>query len=430
MDHAHNKLFICFLFLLLSACSSRTPEEQLLHLVEDKYANLYFNNEAHKRKVIKDLREYFNSHKLGDDNINEIHHILNRINDGHVVMFDERAEKNQRYSNELKFLIGSDLIESCLDCNPVLTKDKYEILEVNNQPFKIFLIQKKYEVAASTDWGRHFRLTRLLQEKKDNDATTLKLKKISGQIVTTKLYWKPSEEKPLVCVSGERLSPDVFKVHVADLWCDDSRGNGWSRKQIFSNFKKQFDDVMKNANENDRIIMELRENGGGGDEEVEYVINAFNEKSVFMYHYQYLRKTHPGKRKWVEKIWPFKLSLWAASEYQYTNLENRPPKTFYKNKMATMTSAGCFSSCETIASILKNEKRSVVIGSRTHGGSGDPVIFPIKGTPYSINIPTCVNWQLPNMPYEGVGVHPNIVMEQNPKIQEDNILKSAIDLTR
>lgn len=430
MDHARNKLIICFLFLILSACSSRTNEEQLLHQLEDKYANLYFNDEIHKRKVISDLREYFKTHKLNDDNIKEIHKILNRINDGHVVMFDDRKEKNQRFSSEVKFIIGSDLIESCSDCSPILLKDKYEILEVNNQSFKDFLMQKKYDVAASSDWGRYFRLTRLLLEKSDSEPTTLKLKNISGKIFTTKLNWKPVSEKPLVCVSGERLSPDVFKVHVANLWCDDSRGNGWSREQTYENFKNQFDTVMSNASENDRIIMELRENGGGGDEEVEYVLNAFNEKSVFMYHYKYLRKTHPGKRKWFEKFWPFKLSLWSDDEYQYTNLEHKPKKTFYKNKMVTMTSAGCFSSCETIASVLKNEKRSMVIGSATHGGSGDPVIFPIKGTPYSINIPTCVNWQLPGVPYEGVGVQPNIVIEQNPKIQEDNILKSAIDLTR
>lgn len=98
--------------------------------------------------------------------------------------------------------------------------------------------------------------------------------------------------------------------------------------------------------------------------------------------------------------------------------------------MAVITSAGCFSSCETIASVLKNEKRSKVIGSTTHGGSGDPLFFPIKGTHYSLNLPTCVNWQNPGVYYEGVGVKPDIIMHQNPNIAEDNLLKAAIDLTQ
>ena len=144
MDHARNKIVICFLFLILAACSSRTPEEQLLYQLETNYANLYFNNEPHKRLVINDLRDFFKNHKLNDDNISEIHQVLNRINDGHVVMFDERKEKGQLYSNGVKFLIGSDLIELCPDCTPILPKDKYEILEVNNQPFKDFLMQNKY----------------------------------------------------------------------------------------------------------------------------------------------------------------------------------------------------------------------------------------------------------------------------------------------
>jgi C-terminal processing protease CtpA/Prc len=429
MDHARNKIIFCLFLLILSACSSRTPEEQLLRQLEEKYANLYFNNEAHKRKVIDELREYLKTHELNDDHINDIHHLLNRINDGHVVLFDERADKNQKFSNGIKFVVGSDLVESCPDCTPALAKDKYEILDVNNKPFKDFLMQNKYEVAASTDWGRYFRLTRLLKEKNNNEATVLKLKNTSGKIITTNLNWKPVSDKPLVCVSGERLAPDVYKVSVTSLWCDDSKGS-WSREQVYDNFKNQFDGALSNANQNDRLIMELRENGGGGDEEVEYILNAFHEKPVFFYHFKYLRKTHPGKRKWFEKFWPFKLSLWADDEYEYTDTKYRPKKTFYKNKMATIISSGCFSSCETIASILKNEKRSIVIGSTTHGGSGDPVIFPIKGTPYSINIPTCVNWQEPGLVYEGVGVQPNIAMEQNPKIKEDNILKSAIDLTR
>jgi hypothetical protein len=52
MDHARSKLFV-FVFLLgsLVGCSQK-PEEQVIKLLEEKYANLYINNEAHKREVI------------------------------------------------------------------------------------------------------------------------------------------------------------------------------------------------------------------------------------------------------------------------------------------------------------------------------------------------------------------------------------------
>lgn len=430
MDHARKKLLLCFLMLTLSACSSKKPEERLISILEEKYANLYVNDESHKRAVISDLKEFLKNNKLVDANLGQINRRLNQINDGHVVMFDDRPENNQYFTSGLKFVIGSNLVESCLDCKPAFEKGKYEIQEINNRPYAEFINDNKDKVAASSEWGRSYRISRLLTAKGDAKETTLKLKNFNGKTVTTTLVWQKEIQKPLACVTAERLAADIFKVHVSNLWCDETRGASWSREQIYTNFKNQFDTVMSSATDSDRIILELRENGGGGDEEVEYVLNAFNEKSVFMYHYKYLRKTHPGKRKWLEKFWPFKLSLWSPDEFQYTNIEHRPKKTFFKNKMSTMISAGCFSSCETIVSVLKNEKRSEVIGSKTHGGSGDPVIFTIKNTPFSINIPTCVNWQLPDVPYEGIGVQPNITLEQNPKYLEDNILKAAIDLTR
>lgn len=431
MDQGHNNFFFCLL-LILSACTSKTPEERLLSLIEEKYANLYYNNEPHKRAVVEDLRGYLKNHPLNDQTIEEVKTKLNHINDGHVIIFDDRKEKNTVYSSGVKFLIGSEIIESCMDCNPILPKNKYQILEVNNLSYADFYQQSQFEVAASSEWGRHYRVSRLLTQKSNNAEVVLKVKDLSGKSITTTLKWKVMDSKKSACVTGERITPDIFKVHVASLWCDESSGTSWNREQIVENFRNQFDTVMNEANEQDKIILELRENGGGGDEEVKYIINAFIEKPVLLYHFKYLTKTHPGNMKWITEYLPFiKRPLWAADEYEYTGpAEHKPKKTFYKNKMATIISSGCFSSCETIVSILKNEKRSPVIGSVTHGGSGDPVIFDIKNTHYSINLPTCVNWQVPGMVYEGVGVQPNITAYQNPNTKEDSILNAAIDLTR
>lgn len=429
MDQGHNKFIFCFL-LILTACTSKTPEDRLLTLIEEKYANLYYNNESHKRAVIEDLREYFKTHQLNDDSIKEVKTKLNQINDGHVTLYDDRKEKSVEYSSGVKFLIGSEIIESCSDCNPVLPKNKYQILEVNNLPYADFYKLSKYEVSASSEWGRHYRVSRLLTRKSNTTETTLKLKDLRGKIITTSLSWRPVDQKNPPCVTGERINPDVFKVHVANLWCDDTNGSSWNREQIINNFRDQFDSVMSKANEQDKIVLELRENGGGGDEEVKYVINAFIEKPVLLYHFKYLHKTHPGKLKWVTEYLPFiQLPLWASDEYEYTDaVDHRPKKTFYNNKLVTIISSGCFSSCETIASILKNEKRSQLIGSVTHGGSGDPVIFGIKNTHYSINLPTCVNWQVPGVVYEGVGVQPSIIAYQNPNTKDDSLLNAAIDL--
>lgn len=428
MDQALNKKILFFSLIFLFTSCAPKPEVQLVNILEEKYANLYVNNEKQKRKVISDLKSFLQNIKLNDENINEVRRRIHQLNDGHVVLYDKRKEKNITYTNGVQFFPGSSFIARCNDCSPVIADGKYEILEVDDLPLRKYLEQKNLDVAASTPWGRHYRVIHLLNLSKDKSVNSLKLKSASGEILLTKLNWQVFKEAPPLCVSGERLKNDIFKINILSLWCDDATAaTPLSREQVYENFKKQFNVIISGINDDDKIIIDIREDGGGGDKEVEYVLNAFNEKSIYMYRYKYLRKTHPGTKKILDKLWPFKTQLWSIDEYDYTNLAHRPAKTFFNNKVAVLISAGCFSSCETIASALKLENRAVVIGSRTHGGSGDPVIFPIKETPYSINLPTCVNWQKNGELYEGIGVLPDQELDQDPSIKSDNVLARAID---
>nr|BDT29338.1 S41 family peptidase [Bacteriovorax sp. HI3] len=427
MDHARNKIhLISFLSIFLSACSPK-PGEVLIKDLETKYANLYVNGETTKRQAIKELSDYLEKNSFTDENLETINHKLHKIGDGHVVLYDSRAEKNVRYQSGLKFYPGSFIVSSCESCIPAVPAGKYALAEVNNKPLSFYIEEKKDTVAASSKWGRDYRVVELLRENPKEEDITVRLIPIKGQAINTKLQWTKKENKTPVCVSSERLRDDLFKLNVLSLWCDDPTAPG-DRNQIFENFKKQFDAAIAGAKPTDKFIIDLRENGGGGDYEVEYVLNTFFEKSIFVYKYQYLRKTHPGTMKWIEKIWPFKLGLWSPVEFQYADLSRRPSQTFFNNRAVTMISAGCFSSCEGIASALKQEKRTVVIGETTHGGAGDPVPFPIKGTPFSINLPTCVVWQKDGSLYEGQGVKPDMVKIQDRLSPADDVLQMAIGL--
>ncbi len=431
MDHAHNKIFVFLLILIcFTGCSGRSPEELLVKHIEDKYANLYVNNETKKRAALDELKGFLKDHKINDDNIVEIKKRLHKLSDGHVVLFDDRKEKNVRYNSGLVFIPGSNLVKSCESCRPEVKNDTWEITEINNAALSEYLEKDKYLVAASTDWGRQFRIMRLLQENNVKTDTFLKLKSSKGKVVSTHLSWSEVVPTTPDCVRGVRINENTFKVVVSSLWCDDTSKGPQDRLLIYENFRNQFDQALSEATAKDKIVLDLRENGGGGDYEVEYVLNAFFPKSVFMYHYKYLRKTHPGKRKHLEKYWPFKLDVWSKDEFQYTDLGHKPKKQFYENSLVTLISSGCFSSCETIASTLKLEKRSKVYGTKTHGGSGDPVIFPLSGTPFSVNLPTCVTWQENNEYFEGVGVLPDQVVLQSNKSLDDDVLNVATGLTQ
>lgn len=423
------KLMIFIFLIFLQACSL-SPEAQLIKLLKTKYSNLYVNDEKSKKELIEELQGYLKGHSLDDANLARVNFYLKKLNDGHIEIFDKRPDKNIRYSSGMKFINGSKYIESCETCNPKLINDKYTVLEIDGVTLTEFFNKEYYTVSASTKWGREFRGLRLLEENNHNLIKNLKLRSANGRNIETQLNWKELQAKDPICVTSERLNGKIVKLNILNLWCELKSKKEITRDDIFNNFKQQFNKAISIVEDSDKIVLDLRDNGGGGDLEVEYVINAFYEKSLILYHYKYLTLTHPGKLKWIEMFWPFQLALWAPEEYQYTNLLNGPKKKIVSNRIITLISPGCFSSCETIASILKFDKRSFLLGSNTHGGSGDPVIFPILGTPYSINLPTCITWQNDGHLYEGVGVAPDQELVQNPNTTSDTILDHAIDLIR
>lgn len=385
------------------------------------------NNELHKLTVVDRLDEFLKTHPLNETNIKAINEILHQINDGHVVLFDSKASK-VKLSNSLVFVYGSDFLESCESCSPKLIKDRYTILKVNNESYKNWLIAKQFDVAASTSWGREYRLSRLLLS--DSSNTHLSLKNRAGKIIDVSLNWKEERESLDIkngseCVAGERINDSAYRVIIKSLWCDQNNTKT-NRNEILNRFKDQWNKVSGEIKTTDKIVIDLRENGGGGDKEVEYILNSFFDKPTFLYRYRYLSATHPGGLKWIPKVLSSSHELWREMEFDYTNPAIHTNNLLYKNKLAVLISAGCFSSCEGIAQAFKNEKRAIIIGSTTHGGAGDPVIFPIKGTSYSINLPTCVVWQKNNLLFEGVGISPDIELFQNGQLLEDSLLSASL----
>lgn len=415
------RLALLSLLIFPLGCSEDTPEQELIYLLKKKYANLTIN-EAHKREVIKELQHYFSSHKLGDENFTEIQKLIHKLGDGHVVIESETTRKKTRFQSGLEFFTGSDLIKSCPQCSPALPEGKYRLLEINDLPLKDFLAAQSLSVSASTPWGQTYRIIRTLSENSGAPAYKIKLKNHKNREFTTTLNWKAIELTLPVCVSGDRLDETTYKLNILSLWCQDPHRPDESRKEVFSRFQQQLLQVTSEIKTSDFIVLDLRENGGGGELEEELVLNIFNQNPVFMYKYQYLNKWR--SKKWAKNFLNF-LPTFNEAQLLLSNPARRPQELVLANKMVTLISAGCFSSCEGVASALKNESRSTLIGERTHGGIGEPVFMPITNTHYFINIPISLVYQKNGELFEGVGVTPNTLLAQDPAQLEDTVLKAA-----
>lgn len=411
--------FVLFIFLFLSSSCQKRGDD-LPRLLKNHYANLEINNPEKKAAVIRELEQILSTHSLNKDSLHKVQIKLNELNDGHVVLYDEKGEiKKGHGESGLIFFTGSTVIASCLDCSPPLQTDKYSIVKINDKSFGDWLENSRYFVAASSEWGREFRSVReLLSERMYADKIELTVQDSTGKIRKTIVTPKNKSSKAQ-CITGQRLNDSVFKINIHSLWCDYGK-SGLIREIIRENFNQAWEKIVHQVKPDDKIILDLRENGGGGDDEVKIVIRTFFARKVFMDQYQYLFVHQPGWKKWL----PFS-GRWAKPEDEFIESQSNSGK-LKNNKMTALISAGCFSSCETIASILKQEKRAPLIGSRTHGGSGDPKIFPIKNSPFAVNLPTCLVKQKNNSFFEGVGVEPDYAINQRHNSTADDVLQYAI----
>jgi hypothetical protein len=420
MDLDLSKIFkIMSLLGILTACQ-KLPEEHFMSLLKNNYANLYINDQSHKRAVLSKLEDYLKTHSLNSENEKEISLILNEINDGHVLLKNNKSLKKEKHS-DLEFIPGTMVISQCLKtCKPKIDLGKYEILRVNQTPFEDWLKENSGHVYASTPWGRKFRTSRLLVSNKLSNEYSLSIKNAEGLqsevVVSNELINTPIEK----CIEGKRIDDNTFYVKIKTLWCDKKDD------ELFKNYREDWSEVTSSIKKSDKIIIDLRENNGGDDAEVIYSLNSFIKGEYPVYQSQYLTINEPGKLKKIIHLLPLKFNLWGKKSVDKSDQGHKAEKTFYDNKINVLISNGCFSSCEGLAAAFKNLNRAKLFGTVTHGGAGDPRFFPISGSDYSINLPIGLSYQSNGELIEGKGISPHFEVIDSLKISGDAVLERAL----
>lgn len=165
---------------------------------------------------------------------------------------------------------------------------------------------------------------------------------------------------------------------------------GYIDFRYFSGFdaaKDTVDGILKVIKNTDTVIFDLRENGGGSPEMVQYICSYF-----------FGEKTHLNSLYWRQgnKIQEF----WTLDELPSDRMPDVP--------LFVLTSKHTFSGAEEFAYNFKTRKRATIVGEQTGGGAnpGGPVkindLFSINvPTGRAINPVTQTNW-------EGIGVTPDV----------------------
>jgi hypothetical protein len=147
----------------------------------------------------------------------------------------------------------------------------------------------------------------------------------------------------------------------------------------------------------DALIIDLRNNGGGSPEMVQFLCSYFLDNPR--------RHLNSFSYKDKEKLTQY---------WTYTYL---PGRRLDKVDLYLLTSQGTFSAAEEFAYNLKNMKRAVIIGETTGGGGHDNK-FVILTDNFMMSLPfaravnpiTKTNW-------EGVGVEPDVKVPENKALE-------------
>lgn len=395
---------------------SKIQQQQIPFLIENYYANRTVNDLEKKQRVLESLKKLNKDNPLTESSFGRYRELINQMGDGHLRLIKNENQENMT-NHGLEYFFGSELLRSCLSCNPVLNEDKYAFERINDLPIEDWLHQNQYSVSASSDQGRRYRVLRSVNIRSDVKKITV----LDSSHQRIEVYLSENTEKSSQkCVESVRLNDRQVLLKLKSFWCSEANED---RALIFNRFKDQFNKAIGIISRNDEIILDLRENGGGGDDELIFALSYFLKSKTKIYEFQYLKKTHYGSMKYWDRLWNSS-QIWQERESGYLNQGT----TSFINSLKVLVGPGCFSSCDLMAAILQDQKRGVLIGETTHGGVGDPFDYPLNEKKFQITIPGCLVWRVNGQLIEGVGVSPDIVYKQDLKSLQDDVLLKAVSL--
>lgn len=187
--------------------------------------------------------------------------------------------------------------------------------------------------------------------------------------------------------------------------------------------------TMKLLSHTKALILDVRENGGGNQSGTS--ILGWLTSTPIIRHHANLRIS--------DLLLADRGFLYLDAEYNEDDLFTPfapvmvfPQEAPYKGKVYALTSAFCFSACDTFVSALKENKLATIVGEPTGGGTGSPHVFelPFSGLNFRYSVAqglTAVSKTF----IEGTGTLPDVTI--SPTIEEriageDQQLLKAINI--
>jgi len=191
---------------------------------------------------------------------------------------------------------------------------------------------------------------------------------------------------------------DILVVRVRRLWDKDE-------------VRKSFAETLSLAGNAKGILFDLRNNGGGDDSLAFDLFRKLIPKTLEGGNISIrLSKELLTQRPFYETLYPKDLQRPGFSIFKAFPVEPEP-EAFFKGPIAVVANKGCYSSCESMVVYLRFGNAAKVFGTRTGGGSANPIFIDLPQTKGQLMVPTWIHVMPNGELLEDNGVPPNEFIE-------------------
>ena len=304
-------------------------------------------------------------------------------------------------------IINEELKDYTVDFDSVWTAfDKYyPLFTYKNIDWESVKTENRYKFVEITKFQRNSYLSSTLSILKDEH-----------------IFINVSSSNPIPAYRRENVEKNYNKDYLSKFrisinWISINQFWGWGRKDnfgylAFRSFGPEevdslmVDVVLDSLRNTDGIIIDLRENGGGGLYNTAAIYNRFTEKEIKIGTYIY--RDGPNHDDFAEAIPVISI---PRGNWQYTK------------KVVLLIGENSISAAEIFAEVFSHLANATLIGDTTRGAVILPKIRELPdGTTYML--PVGAFYNLDNEPLEWRGVSPDIYFD--PRLLVNNTIKDII----
>jgi len=426
-----NQLIALFLvFLSITAfCQTEktlTTEKKLYGLSllwkEASYNFAFFNQvpdlnwdscyQAYIPKVLKAKNDW--------DYYLELQQFISLLQDGHTRVFPP-VELRNKYYGTANQQITTRLIEGKVIITKVLQdslrkkglKQGMEIVAIDNMDaFEYVDKHVAPYVFASTAHDLQLQeFGHFLLSGSTSEPIQIEVRDFKNKIKTYSIYREPwiMEEE---LFTGKQLDFDILPKNIGYLQTYNFVDNEY--------YRPMFDSIYEKILETDGMIIDVRGNIGGATQIAYYILRHFTNKPFKSENWK-TPNNIAAHRAWGHDI------EWL--EVDGKNVHPHKSKTIYSKPLNVIADESSFSGAEDFCVGFLTMKRGKLIGSKTAGSSGSPLMFKLPGGGLAL-ICTKEDFFPNGKAYIGIGISPDIEVETTIKDiieNRDPILEAAIN---